>query len=732
MKLLDRVKAAFDGLRGKTLPKHPLIDAFLRGTEDKRRDEKVTQPFRQHPWIKAAVTVVARAFSRPELQVWQGDKRIDVDQPEHPLVKLLNAPNSRMSGQDLREGTAIFMELFGSAIWVLETGSMTPTPSMPITAISLPNPTRMDFELDKITGEVALWVLDKNTPRRRTFQPFEIIQFRYFNPWDDIKGLPAISAVQRAMNLDHQAMRHLTQLMQHGISAGAYLATKQELTETVSKGIQKDWQRKHGGPDKTKNIPVMHSGLEIKGMPQTSREMQLLELVQRTTKEFAAGMMVPPILLGEYDRATYSNAPVQERILWEWNVIPKALSWQSRINRDLAPRFGKGLTVTLDLGGIQALQRTLKEEVEAAIGLFKMNVPLAEIEELFDFGLNLDNIPWAKESFVASANVPIRDLLGLDENGKPLPEEKPEPKPVEEEGKNDDIDGDDGGKAARLTGRTLRLVRRPPRAPAPQPKERAAYWISKGAMMDRAEVKVRRSLFKQFFMMRSETLARIRKEWKRLVVNRPTGKQFGPPPNLVNHFVFDLEEAARNGAATILPIIEEAVEVAAADATLELGLLSAVGADFEVSEAVSASLAQIPTRVKGFTGSVHANLSKTIGEGIASGLSEKSMAKAVKTQFRLSAFQHAPTIARTETATAFNHARFQVFTEAGIKQHQWVTARDGIVRETHIIQDGEIVAMGEQFANGLIHPNDLGGEPSEVINCRCVALPLLPGEEAAA
>jgi hypothetical protein len=34
------------------------------------------------------------------------------------------------------------------------------------------------------------------------------------------------------------------------------------------------------------------------------------------------------------------------------------------------------------------------------------------------------------------------------------------------------------------------------------------------------------------------------------------------------------------------------------------------------------------------------------------------------------------------------------------------------------------VEIGQPFANGLRWPHDPGGDPSEVINCRCITLPI--------
>ncbi|MGR3176771.1 MAG: phage minor head protein, partial [Candidatus Anammoxibacter sp.] len=82
------------------------------------------------------------------------------------------------------------------------------------------------------------------------------------------------------------------------------------------------------------------------------------------------------------------------------------------------------------------------------------------------------------------------------------------------------------------------------------------------------------------------------------------------------------------------------------------------------------------------------------------------------------------TIARTESATMINQGRFAEMSREGIEFNEWVSARYDVVRDTHASQDGDIVKLGTPFANGLAFPNDPSGSPEEVINCRCLTLPV--------
>jgi hypothetical protein len=87
------------------------------------------------------------------------------------------------------------------------------------------------------------------------------------------------------------------------------------------------------------------------------------------------------------------------------------------------------------------------------------------------------------------------------------------------------------------------------------------------------------------------------------------------------------------------------------------------------------------------------------------------------------------TLARTETIgslnTAAKEAVDQMAEESGINRQDirkvWRATKDSRTRDTHAALDGESVGVDERFSNGLLYPGEPGGDPAEVINCRCIA-----------
>lgn len=120
-------------------------------------------------------------------------------------------------------------------------------------------------------------------------------------------------------------------------------------------------------------------------------------------------------------------------------------------------------------------------------------------------------------------------------------------------------------------------------------------------------------------------------------------------------------------------------------------------------------------------------IGETLREGWEQGETLRDLKERIKDLMEFVSEKRAVTIARTETATFRNGARWEFMQAQGVQRVQWLSARDPRVRDSHADIDGDVVDLGEQFRNGLRFPCEVGGPPEEVINCRCTLLPIAEG-----
>lgn len=129
-------------------------------------------------------------------------------------------------------------------------------------------------------------------------------------------------------------------------------------------------------------------------------------------------------------------------------------------------------------------------------------------------------------------------------------------------------------------------------------------------------------------------------------------------------------------------------------------------------------------KIKQITNTTLKDIRQIIEAGIASGASEREIARAIEAVAPTKSASRAQTIARTETHASSAYAAQASAGATGLTMRKvWVSARGERTREDHDEADGQTRLLHEPFDIGgeaLMYPGDPVGSAAQVINCRCV------------
>lgn len=112
-------------------------------------------------------------------------------------------------------------------------------------------------------------------------------------------------------------------------------------------------------------------------------------------------------------------------------------------------------------------------------------------------------------------------------------------------------------------------------------------------------------------------------------------------------------------------------------------------------------------------------LKSQLQEGISAGETKEQLVNRVEATYGNISKNRARTIATTEVHGAMQKGTHDAYKQAGMRIKIWVAVLDSNTRDAHRSLDGEEVPLNGYFSNGLEHPGDPTGPPSEVVNCRC-------------
>ncbi len=91
---------------------------------------------------------------------------------------------------------------------------------------------------------------------------------------------------------------------------------------------------------------------------------------------------------------------------------------------------------------------------------------------------------------------------------------------------------------------------------------------------------------------------------------------------------------------------------------------------------------------------------------------------AVKNVFAIAVAARAAEIACSRVTTTANYGTVQAARHGGLRTKTW-RVNSANPRDAHAMMDGETVAIGELFSNGMAWPGDPAGGPENNSNCRC-------------
>lgn len=201
-------------------------------------------------------------------------------------------------------------------------------------------------------------------------------------------------------------------------------------------------------------------------------------------------------------------------------------------------------------------------------------------------------------------------------------------------------------------------------------------------------------------------------------LNRPVAIHNAATTSVATDFMFDLDDFTRMFFAEMREAGEDALEISGQGVLSELGVdrryVTPHGLirDFTIDR---------QNKLSGVPQEVYDRVKRSLEEGIQNGETMDELGARVQAEVQGINTGQAQTIARTETAAAYNTGRLDGLKQMGITHKRWMTSHDERVRVSHNNAESDgAIPLDQKFSNGLIYPGDPSGPPGETINCRCI------------
>lgn len=152
---------------------------------------------------------------------------------------------------------------------------------------------------------------------------------------DGITGLSPIQHASAAVGLATATEAHGSSLFKNGARPGVILEHPGKIDQDASRRLRTDWESLHRGPYKAHRTAVLEGGMKAHELGMTSEDAQFLETRKFQVLEICRIFRVPPHLVYDLERATFSNIENQSIDFVQYGLVPWLTRWEAAISRSL-------------------------------------------------------------------------------------------------------------------------------------------------------------------------------------------------------------------------------------------------------------------------------------------------------------------------------------------------------------------------------------------------------------
>lgn len=277
--------------------------------------------------VYACVRIIAETVSSLPVHVYQrsnGRKAI-VDQ--HPLSSLLSvSANGEQTAMELREYIMSSLGLRGNAYC-----HVTRSNRGGVRAIDPLKPGYMRVSRD---NNQRLLFTYEEPENEGVYTEDEIWRVAGLSA-DGVLGLSPIALARETLGLSVQMERSANRTFSNGSQSSTTLEFEHTLDDEQIEHLRNQWQDNYAGWRNAGKPLILESGMKAKSIGMSNADAQFLESRKAQVAEIARWYRVPPHMLGDLDRATFSNIEHQSIEFVTHTIRPWLVRLEQSMARDL-------------------------------------------------------------------------------------------------------------------------------------------------------------------------------------------------------------------------------------------------------------------------------------------------------------------------------------------------------------------------------------------------------------
>ena len=278
--------------------------------------------------VYACVKILAETIASLPLHLYKKGKDGKNESAEqHPLFSCLyEMPNDETTSFEFRETMMTSLLLWGNAYArkIRKNGH--------VTELWYLKPNLMTVERDTQTGKIKYTYSDDITNQTYEYKPDQIFHIKGLS-LDGVKGLSPIAQAREAVGLSLATEEYGAKFFGNGARPGGVLEHPGILKDPEK--LRESWNKVYQGTRNSHKVAVLEEGMKYHTIGIAPEDAQFLETRKYQVNEICRIFRVPPHLVGDLDRATFSNIEHQSIEFVQHTIRPWLVRWEQAISRSL-------------------------------------------------------------------------------------------------------------------------------------------------------------------------------------------------------------------------------------------------------------------------------------------------------------------------------------------------------------------------------------------------------------
>ena len=338
------IKSLFGFGQARDKPVDKAADAgysflFGRTTSGKPVNERTAM---QTTAVYACVRILAEAVASLPLHVYEyqddGGKKLVHD---HPLYYLLHdEPNPEMTSFVFRETLMSHLLIWGNAYaQIIRDGAGRVLGLYPLL------PDKMDVQRDE-RGNIY-YVYSRNSDENPMFKEYGDIRLKAEDVlhipglgFDGLIGYSPIAMAKNAVGMTIACEEYGASFFANGANPGGVLEHPGVLKDPSK--VRESWNSVYRGVNNAHKIAVLEEGMKYQQIGIPPEEAQFLETRKFQINEIARLYRIPPHMVGDLDKSSFSNIEQQSLEFVKYTLDPWVIRWEQSLQRSLLLPGEKG------------------------------------------------------------------------------------------------------------------------------------------------------------------------------------------------------------------------------------------------------------------------------------------------------------------------------------------------------------------------------------------------------